>query len=62
MKFLKINGNMQPDILKKAITMIKDHFTIAACTLASYDPAGDPDSNVADVGIQIMKNVGEGSE
>ena len=59
---LQISGGMQPDSLKKAIAMIKDHFTIAACTLASYDPAGDSDGRVANVGIQILKKVGEGIE
>ena len=59
---LEISGGMQPDALEKAIAMIKDHFTIAACTMASYDPAGDSDGRVANVGIQILKKVGEGIE
>jgi hypothetical protein len=37
--------------------MIKAHFTIAACTIASYDPAGDPKGLVAEAGIQLMRNV-----
>jgi arginase len=54
---LEISGNVQPDTLKKAISMIKAHFTIAACTLASYDPAGDPDGVVAEVGVGLMRYV-----
>jgi len=54
---LQISGGMLPDTLKKAISMIKDHFTIAACTLASYDPAGDPKGLVAEAGIQLMQHV-----
>ena len=54
---LQISGGMQPDMLKKAISMIKAHFTIAACALASYDPTNDPDGRVAAVGIQIMRYV-----
>ncbi len=54
---LQISGGMLPDTLKKAISMIKAHFTIAACTIASYDPAGDPKGLVAEAGIQLMRNV-----
>ena len=54
---LQISGGMQPDTLKKAIEMIKAHFTIAACTMASYDPAGDPEGCVAAAGIQVVQHV-----
>ena len=54
---LQISGGMLPDTLKKAISMIKAHFTIAACTIASYDPANDSDGRVAAVGIQIIRHV-----
>lgn len=54
---LKISGGMHPDTLKKAISMIKAHFTVAACTLASYDPDNDPDGRVADVGVRLMRHV-----
>lgn len=54
---LQISGGMQPDSLKKAIAMIKDHFKIAACTVASYDPTGDPGGHVAEVGIQLIRQI-----
>ena len=56
---LQISGGLQPDTLIKAIAFIKDYFTIAACTLASYDPASDPKGRVAEIGIQLMRQVVE---
>ena len=52
---LQISGGLQPGTMKQAVSSIKDHFKIAACTLASYDPASDPEGRVARVGIQLMR-------
>ena len=54
---LQISGGMQPDTLKKAISSIKDHFKIAACTMASYDPSEDPDDVFIEVGIELMSKI-----
>jgi hypothetical protein len=39
------------------LSTIKDHFTLAACTVASYDPSGDPEGRVAEVGIQLIRQI-----
>jgi arginase len=54
---LKISGGMQPNTLKQAISIIKDHFALAACTVASDDPSGDPEGRIAAVGIQLMRQI-----
>ena len=51
--YIMISGGMQLDTLIKAIFMVKEYFTHAACTLDSYDPNGDPDGHVANVSIRI---------
>ena len=55
---LKISGGMQSDTLKKALDIIKVHFTIVACTLASYDPAEDPEGIFTEAGIQLIRQIG----
>lgn len=42
------------------MVMIKDHLTMVAYFLASYDPANDPEGRVAAVGIQLMWYVAGG--
>ena len=54
---LMISGGMLPDAMKQAITMVKEHFTIAACTVASYDPADDPEGIFAEAGILLVKEI-----
>jgi len=39
------------------LSTIKDHFTLAACTVASYDPSEDPEGRVAEAGIQLLRQI-----
>jgi arginase len=56
---LAVPGGLPPHIVEEAIQIIKKHFKIEACTIASYDPAFDEGNSVLHAGIRILKAIVE---
>lgn len=54
---LAVPGGLPPEMVETAIGMIKADFTIAACTIASFDPAFDEDDSVLKAGIRLVRAV-----
>lgn len=54
---LAVPGGLPPWVVEAAVGIIGQHFEIAGCTLASYDPAFDENDSVLDAGIRIIRAV-----
>jgi arginase len=54
---LAVPGGLTPQIVQDAIAIIKKHFKIEGCAVASYDPAFDENDCVLNAGIGIIKAV-----
>lgn len=52
-------GGLPTQIVLEAIRMIKRHFKIEGCAIASYDPALDEGNSVLNAGIKIIKTIVE---
>ena len=51
---LAVPGGLHPRVVEAAIGTIKANFTIAACTIASYDPAFDQGDSVLQAAIRLI--------
>ena len=56
---LAVPGGLPPHIVKEAIGIIKKHFKIEGCAVASYDPAFDESNSVLNAGISIINAIVE---
>lgn len=56
---LAIAGGLPTHIVQEAIRIIKRHFNIEGCAIASYDPALDEGHSVLNAGINIIKTIVE---
>ena len=52
-----ISGGLKPELIQKAITMIREHVDILACGLASYDPVYDTEKRILDAGFRIIRHL-----
>jgi arginase len=52
---LAVPGGLPVEIVDDAIGMIKTHFKLAACGVASFDPAYDEADTVLDAGVRMIK-------
>jgi arginase len=53
-------GGLYPEELTRSLCAIREQFTVLAATLASYDPAGDPDAELLEVGFEVMQALNGG--
>lgn len=54
---LAVPGGLHPRVVEAAIGIIKTNVTIAACTIASFDPALDDGDSVLDAAIRLITAV-----
>ena len=50
-------GGISPELMDKAIALVKEHVPIRGCAIASYDPAFDGDSRFVRAGIQNIRQI-----
>jgi len=50
-------GEMTPELMIKAIALVKDYIPVRGCAIASYDPAFDSDSRFLEAGILSIRQI-----
>jgi arginase len=50
-------GGLSPELMRKAIALVKECIPIRGCAIASYDPAFDRDSRFVEAGIQSIRKI-----
>lgn len=50
-------GGLSPQVVEAAIRAIRMQLTIAACTIASYDPEFDEGNSICNAGIRLVKAI-----
>ncbi len=50
-------GGISPELMRKAIALVKESTPIRGCAVASYDPAFDRDGRFVEAGIQSIRQI-----
>ena len=50
-------GGISPELMGKAIALVKEYIPIRGCTVASYDPEFDRDGKFVEAGIQSIRKI-----
>jgi arginase len=53
-----VDGGLSPDDVLRVIEFALQRFPLAGLVLASYDPAGDPEGKIAEIGARIVRSIG----
>ena len=51
------SGGISPELMGKAIALVKEYAPIRGCVVASYDPEFDRDGRFVDAGIQSIRQI-----
>ncbi len=54
---LAVPDGLPVEIVEDAIKLVREHFKIEGCGIASYDPAYDKDNSVLNAGIRLIKAI-----
>jgi arginase len=52
-----VDGGLSPDDVLRVIEDARERFTLAGLVLASYDPSGDEEGRIAEIGARIARAV-----
>lgn len=52
-----VGGGLAPEDVLRVVELAVKRFSLAGLVLASYDPAGDPDGQIAEIGARIVRSV-----
>jgi arginase len=52
-----VSGGLKPELIETAIAMVKRYFKIQAGTVASFDPAFDPNGKFLAAGIRCIRQI-----
>jgi arginase len=50
-------GGISPELMGKAIALVKEYLPLRGCAVASYDPAFDRDGRFLEAGIQSIRQI-----